>query len=194
MSEGVVRLMTSEPKECERKSVERKASPTPSTKERKVVRAERARSELSDITTPSESERIGERMGAISMLPMTTAVLSRASPKVAMSTERPIKRKKDDRGADSWIRSLTAFDLSSSVRSLKRDVIGNGKVRKIVFICSISYKVAFCHDTKDHFWTACDRSDESDNREKMRYHGCQCVVFIPVPLCQKPLWRELIRE
>lgn len=101
MSEGRVRLITSAPKGFERKNVERVASPTPSADERKSVRTDRMRSELSDMTMPRERERIGERMGAMSILPMTTAELLSARPKVAMSTESPMRRKNDGRGVDS---------------------------------------------------------------------------------------------
>jgi len=74
---------------------------------------------LSDMTTPRESERIGERMGAMSIEPMTTAPFWAITPSVAMTVERMTKRKKDGRGEESWIRSSMAVTLSFSLILLK---------------------------------------------------------------------------
>jgi hypothetical protein len=81
-----------------------------------TVIIERASILLSDITSPKEILKIGDRMGAINILPITTEALSIKRPKVAIKTESVTSIKKSKSGVLSVIRFFTAFDLSASVK------------------------------------------------------------------------------
>lgn len=78
---------------------------------------------LSAITTPRATPRMGERSGATSMLPITTAVLLMRIPRAAMRTDKTDIRKKSCRGVlSAMICSIASF-LSFSVKLEKRVVL-----------------------------------------------------------------------
>ena len=76
----------------------------------------------SAMTTPSERLMTGERIGAMSIDPMTIATSFIRRPKLAIKIESKIIKKKSSRGVLSLIRRSIARDLSSSVRLVKRVV------------------------------------------------------------------------
>jgi len=114
-------LLSETLKPLEKKSVATAADPSANSVDFKIVTNDHFMSLLSDMTVPRETERIGERIGAMSIDPITTDTFSAMIPRVAMIVERMTRKKNGALGEESLMRSSIAAPFSFSVMLSKSE-------------------------------------------------------------------------